>query len=70
MAYNRSGKSFSLQAMFGTVTSLVLTLGLTLILLGAVLQTGVWAGLFGIIGAMFVIVAVTARLLIWLSRRI
>ena len=44
--------------------------GLLLILAGAALQTGVWAGMFGILGALFVLTAVTARLLIWVYRRL
>lgn len=69
MAHYSNDRSFSPQAVLGTVTSLVLTLGIVLILLGALLQTGVWAGMFGIVGALFVTIAVVGRLLIWLSRQ-
>lgn len=70
MAYYWSDRSFSPQAVFGPVTSLILALGLILIVLGVILQTGVWAGMFGIVGALFVTVAVTGRLMIWLSRQL
>jgi hypothetical protein len=70
MAHYLSDWSFSPRAVFGPVTSLVLTLGIILILLGVVLQTGVWAGMFGIVGAMFVTIAVIGRLLIGLSRQL
>ena len=53
----------------GPITSTVLVVGAALILLGAVLQTGVWAGMLGIIGGLLVLVSVTARLLIWLYRK-
>ena len=54
----------------GPITSAVLFVGLSLILTGAALQTGVWAGMFGIIGALFIIVAVVSRVLIWVYRRL
>ena len=53
----------------GPITSTVLVVGAALILLGAVLQTGVWAGMLGIIGGLLVLVSVTSRLLIWLYRK-
>ncbi|ESP90187.1 hypothetical protein K933_01462 [Candidatus Halobonum tyrrellensis G22] len=43
-------------------------MGAALILVGAALQTGVWAGMFGIIGGLLILVSVTARVLIWLYR--
>jgi hypothetical protein len=69
MSYHRNDRLFSLRSELGNVTSLILFLGVALILLGALLQTGVWAGMFGIVGALFVTVAVVGRLLLWLSRR-
>ena len=54
----------------GPVTSTVLVAGVLLVLLGAVLQTGVWAGMFGIIGGLLVLLSVTSRLLIWIYQRI
>lgn len=53
----------------GPITVTVVAVGLTLILLGAALGTGVWAGMFGIIGALLVSVAVVARIVILLRRR-
>ena len=61
---------FSLKSTLGgPITVIVISLGVLLILLGVFLQTGVWAGLFGILGAMFIITATVARLLIELSRK-
>lgn len=54
----------------GPITTAVLVTGLLLILLGAALQTGVWAGMFGIFGALLISVAAVARLLIWLRRQL
>jgi hypothetical protein len=69
--YQSDSTSFSLISILGgPITSLALILGLFLILLGALLQTGVWAGMFGIIGALLTVLATTARFLIWLSRRL
>jgi hypothetical protein len=69
--YQNDSTSFSLRSILGgPITSLALALGLFLILFGALLQTGVWAGMFGIVGALLVVLATTARLLIWLSRQL
>ena len=52
----------------GPITATVLVVGAVLILVGALLQTGVWAGMLGIIGGLLILVAVTARVLIRLYR--
>lgn len=54
----------------GPITTAVVVIGLLLILSGAALQTGVWAGMFGILGALLVSVAVVTRLVIWLRRQV
>lgn len=54
----------------GPITTAVVVIGLLLILFGAALQTGVWAGMLGIFGALLIAVAVVARLLIWLRRKV
>lgn len=54
----------------GPITSTVLVVGAALILLGAVLQTGVWAGMLGIFGGLLILVSVASRLLIWLYRKV
>lgn len=53
----------------GPVTSSVIIVGALLILLGAILQTGVWAGMLGIIGGLLVTVAVVLRVLLWAYRQ-
>lgn len=53
----------------GPVTSSVIIVGTLLILLGAILQTGVWAGMLGIIGGLLVTVAVVLRALLWAYRQ-
>lgn len=53
----------------GPVTSSVIIVGALLILLGAVLQTGVWAGMLGIIGGLLVTIAVVSRVLLWAYRQ-
>lgn len=52
----------------GPITSTVLLVGLLFILVGAALQTGVWAGMFGIMGGLLLLVAVVSRALIWAYR--
>ncbi|MDS0300594.1 hypothetical protein NDI76_17735 [Halogeometricum sp. S1BR25-6] len=49
----------------GPVTSSVIVVGALLILAGAMLQTGVWAGMLGIIGGLLITVAVVSRGLLW-----
>lgn len=52
----------------GPITSTVLIVGALLVLVGALLQTGVWAGMLGIIGGLLIAVAVVSRVAIWLYR--
>lgn len=54
----------------GPVTSTLSVVGILLILLGAALQTGVWAGMFGIIGALLLVVSITARVVLWIYQRV
>lgn len=54
----------------GPVTSTVVIIGVVMILLGAALQTGVWAGMLGILGGLMVFVSVLFRILLWMYRLI
>lgn len=54
----------------GPVTSTVLIVGALLVVLGAVLQSGVWAGMLGIIGGLLIFVSVTFRILLVVYRLI
>ena len=45
----------------GPVTSTVLLVGLLVVLLGAGLRTGVWAGVLGILGFLMVCIAVASK---------
>ena len=54
----------------GPITSTILIAGVLFIALGAVLQTGVWAGMFGIIGGLLVLLSVTSRMGIWIYQRL
>lgn len=60
----------SVRSTIGPVTSVVVAAGALLILLGAALQTGVWAGMFGIIGGLLIFVAITFRVLLWAYRQL
>ena len=52
----------------GPVTSFILLVGLLVVLLGAVLQTGVWAGILGILGFLMISIAVVSNALITLYK--
>jgi len=67
-AQTRQNVLWTVRSKFGGITSAVVLFGALLILLGAALQTGVWAGMFGIIGGLLVFVAVAFRVLIWVYR--
>lgn len=52
----------------GPVTSSLLLVGLLVVLLGAILQTGVWAGILGILGFLIICIAVVSKVLIVLYK--
>ena len=52
----------------GPVTSVILIIGLVTVITGAALQTGVWAGILGILGFLMVFIAVVSRTLIVLYK--
>ncbi|WP_148415510.1 hypothetical protein [Haloferax sp. KTX1] len=59
---------WTVRSKLGGITTGVILIGALLILTGAALQTGVWAGMFGIIGGLLVFVAVAFRVLLWVYR--
>ena len=67
-ARKRQDSLLSIRSKLGPITSTVVVFGVLLILLGAGLQTGVWAGMLGIIGGLLIFVAVGFRVLLWLYR--
>ncbi|POG54390.1 hypothetical protein [Haloferax marisrubri] len=67
-AQTRQNVLWTVRSKLGGITSAVVLLGALLILLGAALQTGVWAGMFGIIGGLLVFVAVAFRVVLWAYR--
>lgn len=54
----------------GAVSSTLLVIGLLIVAMGAALQTGVWAGILGIVGLLLVLVALVSRGLILLYRKL
>lgn len=54
----------------GPVTSAVLIAGLAIVVIAAALNTGVWAGILGIIGILLVLIAVVSRAAIVLYERL
>ena len=59
---------WSIRSTVGPISSAVLAAGALLILLGAALQTGVWAGMLGIVGGLLIFVTVLVRTLLWVYR--
>ncbi|MFC7138753.1 hypothetical protein ACFQMA_02740 [Halosimplex aquaticum] len=54
----------------GAVSSTLLVVGLVIVAVGAALNTGVWAGILGIVGILLVLVALVSRGLILLYRKL